>query len=56
MMNRPVIVMQLIHIEGPLKGEIQEFSNPEILSHSVSQRRKNCFPKTCPDYPGGESV
>lgn len=29
-MNRPVIVMQLIHIEGPLKGEIQEFSNPEI--------------------------
>ncbi len=30
MMNRPVIVMQLIHIEGPLKGEIQEFSNPEI--------------------------
>jgi pSer/pThr/pTyr-binding forkhead associated (FHA) protein len=30
MMNRPVIVMQLIHIEGPLKGEIQEFTNPEI--------------------------
>ena len=30
MANRPVIVMQLIHIEGPLKGEIQEFSKPEI--------------------------
>ena len=30
MVNIPVIVIQLIHIEGPLKGEIQEFSNPEI--------------------------
>ena len=30
MANIPVIVIQLIHIEGPLKGEIQEFSNPEI--------------------------
>jgi len=30
MANIPVIVMQLIHIEGPLKGEIQEFSDPEI--------------------------
>jgi pSer/pThr/pTyr-binding forkhead associated (FHA) protein len=28
--NIPVIVIQLIHIEGPLKGEIQEFSDPEI--------------------------
>jgi pSer/pThr/pTyr-binding forkhead associated (FHA) protein len=31
MANIPVIVIQLIHIEGPLKGEIQEFSNPEIF-------------------------
>jgi len=30
MSNIPVIVIQLIHIEGPLKGKIQEFSNPEI--------------------------
>jgi pSer/pThr/pTyr-binding forkhead associated (FHA) protein len=30
MANIPVIIIQLIHIEGPLKGEIQEFSNPEI--------------------------
>lgn len=26
----PVIIIQLIHIEGPLKGEIQEFPDPEI--------------------------
>jgi pSer/pThr/pTyr-binding forkhead associated (FHA) protein len=30
MANIPVIVTQLIHIEGPLKGEIQEFSDTEI--------------------------
>lgn len=30
MANIPVIVIQLIHIDGPLKGQIQEFSNPEI--------------------------
>lgn len=30
MANIPVIVIQLIHIEGPLKGEIQEFSDTEI--------------------------
>ena len=28
--NIQAIVIQLIHIQGPLKGEIQEFSNPEI--------------------------
>jgi pSer/pThr/pTyr-binding forkhead associated (FHA) protein len=28
--NIPIIVIQLIHIEGPLKGEIQEFTEPEI--------------------------
>jgi pSer/pThr/pTyr-binding forkhead associated (FHA) protein len=27
----PNIVVQLVHIEGPLKGEIQDFSIPEIL-------------------------
>ena len=27
----PHIIVQLIHIEGPLKGEIQEFSDPEIV-------------------------
>jgi len=30
MANVPVIVTQLVHIDGPLKGEIQEFSDPEI--------------------------
>ena len=30
MADIPVIVVQLIHIGGPLKGEIQEFSDPEI--------------------------
>jgi len=44
MANIPVIVIQLIHIEGPLKGEIQEFSNPEISigRHSSCQVQ---FPK-----------
>ena len=44
MANIPVIVIQLIHIEGPLKGEIQEFSNPEV---SIG-RHSSChiqFPK-----------
>ncbi len=27
----PNIIVQLIHIEGPLKGEIQELSDPEII-------------------------
>jgi pSer/pThr/pTyr-binding forkhead associated (FHA) protein len=30
MTTLPTIVMQLIHIDGPLKGEIQEFSDQEI--------------------------
>lgn len=30
MPQAPNIVVQLIHIQGPLKGEIQEFSDPEI--------------------------
>ncbi len=30
MKNAPVIIVQLIHIEGPMKGEIQELSDPEI--------------------------
>jgi pSer/pThr/pTyr-binding forkhead associated (FHA) protein len=31
MQKVPVIVVQLVHIEGPLKGEILEFSEDEIL-------------------------
>jgi pSer/pThr/pTyr-binding forkhead associated (FHA) protein len=30
MKSPPVILVQLIHIEGPMKGEIQEFSDAEI--------------------------
>jgi pSer/pThr/pTyr-binding forkhead associated (FHA) protein len=30
MPQAPNIVVQLIHIQGPLRGEIQEFSDPEI--------------------------
>ena len=30
MKRPPIIVVQLIHISGPLKGEIQEFSGPRI--------------------------
>ena len=30
MINTPKIVIQIIHIEGPLKGQIQEFSEQEI--------------------------
>ncbi len=30
MKSAPVIIVQLIHIEGPMKGEIQDFSEPEI--------------------------
>jgi len=44
MANIPVIVIQLIHIEGPLRGEIQDFSDPEI---SIG-RHSSChvqFPK-----------
>ena len=31
MKTKPQIIVQLIHIEGPYKGQIQEFSDPEIL-------------------------
>jgi pSer/pThr/pTyr-binding forkhead associated (FHA) protein len=31
MQSPPVIVVQMVHIEGPMKGEIQEFSDPVIL-------------------------
>ncbi|UCF71862.1 MAG: FHA domain-containing protein, partial [Deltaproteobacteria bacterium] len=30
MTTQPTIVVQLVHIDGPLKGEIQEFLDPEI--------------------------
>lgn len=30
MPKQPTIIVQLIHIQGPLKGTIQEFSDPEI--------------------------
>jgi len=30
MKKAPTIIMQLVHIEGPMKGEIQEFSDHEI--------------------------
>jgi pSer/pThr/pTyr-binding forkhead associated (FHA) protein len=30
MASTPVIIVQLVHIEGPMKTEIQEFSEPEI--------------------------
>ncbi len=31
MKNPPAIIVQLIHIEGPMKGQIQDFFDPEIL-------------------------
>ncbi len=30
MKKAPTIIMQLVHIQGPMKGQIQEFSEPEI--------------------------
>jgi pSer/pThr/pTyr-binding forkhead associated (FHA) protein len=30
MTNKPNIIVSIVHIEGPLKGEIQEFTEPEI--------------------------
>ncbi|MBI5590682.1 MAG: FHA domain-containing protein [Deltaproteobacteria bacterium] len=44
MKQPPVIVIQLIHMEGPLKGEIQEFSLPEIFI-GRSATCNVCFPK-----------
>ena len=29
-MKAPIIIMQLVHIQGPMKGEIQEFIESEI--------------------------
>jgi pSer/pThr/pTyr-binding forkhead associated (FHA) protein len=31
MKRPPTIIVQLVHIQGPLKGQIQEFSDPEIV-------------------------
>jgi pSer/pThr/pTyr-binding forkhead associated (FHA) protein len=44
MKSPPVIAVQLVHIEGPLKGEIQEFTDSLILigRHPSSHV---CFPK-----------
>lgn len=44
MKSIPKIVVQIVHIQGPLKGEIQEISDPEFLvgRHSSCQVR---FPK-----------
>ncbi|MFH0730441.1 MAG: FHA domain-containing protein [Pseudomonadota bacterium] len=44
MKQPPTIVIQLIHMEGPLKGEIQEFHQPEILI-GRSATCQVCFPK-----------
>lgn len=30
MQNIPVVIVQIIHLLGPFKGQIQEFSEPEI--------------------------
>ena len=44
MKRAPVIVTQLVHIQGPLKGEIQEFSEAAI---SIGRDPSNSvrFPK-----------
>jgi len=44
MKQPPAIVIQLIHMEGPLKGEIQEFNQPEIFI-GRSNTCQVCFPK-----------
>lgn len=44
MKQPPTIVIQLIHMEGPLKGEIQEFNQPEIFI-GRSATCQVCFPK-----------
>ena len=55
--------MQLIHIEGPLKGEIQEFPEAEvtigpesILSYPVPKRFGGGIETACPDCPGGKPL
>ena len=40
----PTIIVQLIHIAGPLKGEIQEFNDPEIAVGRLSTCQVR-FPK-----------
>jgi len=44
MKSLPLIIVQLVHIQGPLKGEIQEFSEPTISigRHPTCRMR---FPK-----------
>lgn len=44
MKQPPAIVIQLIHIEGPMKGQIQEFNQPEVTigRHASCDV---CFPK-----------
>lgn len=44
MQTKPEIAVQIVHIQGPLKGEIQEFTDPEIWigRHPSCQI---CFPK-----------
>jgi pSer/pThr/pTyr-binding forkhead associated (FHA) protein len=44
MANIPVITVQLIHIQGPKRGEIQEFSDP-IVSIGRNPACHVCFPK-----------
>jgi pSer/pThr/pTyr-binding forkhead associated (FHA) protein len=44
MKQPPTIVIQLIHMEGPLKGQIQEFNQPEIFI-GRSATCQVCFPK-----------
>jgi len=44
MKQPPTIIVQLIHMEGPLKGEIQEFRQSEIFI-GRSATCQVCFPK-----------
>jgi pSer/pThr/pTyr-binding forkhead associated (FHA) protein len=46
MKKKPRIIVQLIHIDGPFKGQIQEFSNPEI----VIGRHPSCQVQFPADY------
>jgi pSer/pThr/pTyr-binding forkhead associated (FHA) protein len=43
MKRKPVIIVQLVHMQGPLKGEIQEFSESEI-STGRNPSCHVCFP------------
>ena len=44
MKQPPAIIVQLIHMEGPLKGQIQEFNLPEIVI-GRSPACQVCFPR-----------